>query len=61
MTKLIAAYLAKPTLKNAIKLQMYSKMHPMSVCTLGAEENAVLQAALVQCGSRIIFTHIGQE
>jgi hypothetical protein len=58
MAKLIAAYLAKPTLKNAIKLQMYSRMHPMSVCVLSVEQNAVLQAALVQCGSKITFTHI---
>jgi hypothetical protein len=58
MTKLLNAYRATPTLKNAIKLQMYSKMHPMAVCLLNAEDNGILQAALVQCGSKIIFTHV---
>jgi len=46
MSKLIAAYLANPSKKNAIKLARYEAKHMMAACLLSAEEGVTLNAAL---------------
>jgi hypothetical protein len=60
MNKLLNAYRAAPTMKNAIKLRMYDKMHPMAKCMLSKEDGELLDKALAPGnGPQIIFTHIG--
>lgn len=46
MLKLIAAYRAAPTLKNAQKVVSYGRKHPFSLCFLDADDAAALKAAL---------------
>lgn len=48
MTKLITAYRAAPTLKNAIKLRAYERSHPMAVCILTREDADLLADAIHQ-------------
>jgi hypothetical protein len=43
VSKLIAAYIAASTEKNAEKLRVYLDKHPMAVCFASAEESAVLK------------------
>ncbi len=43
MSKLISAYMANPTEKNADKLRVYLHKHSMAVCFASAEELAVLK------------------
>lgn len=45
MIKLVAAYNANRTLKNAQKIRAYARAHPMSVCMLlPAERDLVADA-----------------
>lgn len=38
MSKLLAAYRANPTHKNAQKVRAYERSHPMAVCMLSQED-----------------------
>jgi hypothetical protein len=60
MTKLIAAYRAKPTLINALKLREYSRKHPMALCVMAKEDADLLADAIHHSnrGPQIIFTSI---
>lgn len=42
MKKLLDAYRADPTLKNAQKIREYNLKHPMAVCMLSVEEHKLL-------------------
>ncbi len=46
MNKLIAAYRALPTLKNAERLRAYDRKHPMATCFLDAVEAALVAEAI---------------
>jgi hypothetical protein len=46
MTKLIAAYRAAATVKNAQKLRAYERSHPMAVCMLTREDADLLADAI---------------
>jgi hypothetical protein len=48
MTKLLTAYRAAPTLKNAQKLRTYDRSHPMSACMLTREDGDLLADAIHQ-------------
>jgi hypothetical protein len=48
MTKLLLAYRAAPTLKNAQKLRAYERAHPMSRCMLTVEDGNLLADAIHQ-------------
>lgn len=48
MQKLIAAYLADPSHKNARSLRNYAEKHPMAVCTLQLLELGLLRQATLQ-------------
>lgn len=48
MKKLIAAYLADPSHKNARRLRNYAEKHPMALCVLDHLEAGVLSLATVQ-------------
>ncbi len=48
MTKLIEAYRADRTLKNAHKLLAHVRKHPMAVCFL-MKEDALLLATAIRC------------
>jgi hypothetical protein len=48
MTKLIAKYLADPSLKNAQAIAAHARKHPMSVCLLMPADCGIVQAATVQ-------------
>jgi hypothetical protein len=45
MSKLLAAYLANPSAKNAQKLVAYDRKHPMAACMLNPLETALLAQA----------------
>jgi hypothetical protein len=46
MTKLIAAYRADRSIKNAQKLRAYDRKHPMASCFLTKEDADVLADAI---------------
>jgi hypothetical protein len=46
MTKLLKAYLNRPTSKNAIKLLVYSHQHPMARVMLTQFDNELLNDAI---------------
>jgi hypothetical protein len=51
MAKLIAKYLADPSLKNAQALRNYNRKHSMASCMLSDEEKGLLVAAIYQANS----------
>ena len=48
MTKLLQAYLNKPTLKNAEKIRAYSLRHPMALCMMTQFDTELFNDALHQ-------------
>lgn len=48
MNKLLAAYRATPTLKNAQKVRSYDRSHPMAACMLSREDADLLADAIHQ-------------
>ena len=46
MQKLLAAYVAAPTLNAAIRLRNYNLKHPFASCLLTFEEKEVLDSAI---------------
>jgi hypothetical protein len=46
MIKLLNAYVAAPTLKNAQKLRAYARKHPMSYCFLNERDQDFLADAI---------------
>jgi hypothetical protein len=46
MSKLLTAYRANPTFKNAQKLRAYERAHPMSCCMLSRDESRLLADAI---------------
>ena len=46
MHKLIDAYKANPTPKNALRLKRHADLHPMSACLLGVEDSVILREAI---------------
>jgi hypothetical protein len=48
MIKLLLAYRADPTDKNALKLAAYERKHPMAKCFLATDDFLDLKAALTQ-------------
>lgn len=46
MSKLLTAYRANPSLKNAQKLRAYERSHPMAVCMLPREDADLLADAI---------------
>jgi hypothetical protein len=51
MTKLIAAYLADPSSKNAKRIRAHYQSHPMSACMLTPLECGILQACMMQANA----------
>lgn len=48
MHKLIDAYKASPTQKNALRLKRHADAHPMASCMLGVEDTVTLRQAIMQ-------------
>lgn len=48
MTKLIAAYLADPSIKNAKKIRAYSYAHGFAACFLSDADRGVVLGAILQ-------------
>ena len=48
MHKLIDAYKASPTQKNALRLKRHADAHPMASCMLGVEDTVTLRQAIKQ-------------
>jgi hypothetical protein len=46
MHKLIDAYKANPTPKNALRLKRHADLHPMAACLLGVEDSVILRDAI---------------
>ena len=46
MLKLIQAYIADPTLKNAQKIRSYESKHMMAVCMLTVEQRDIVATAI---------------
>ena len=46
MLKLIQAYIAEPTLKNAQKIRSYESKHMMAVCMLTVEQSDIVATAI---------------
>jgi hypothetical protein len=46
MTKLLAAYRAAPTYKNAQKIRLYDRQHMMAVVCLGKEDQDLVATAI---------------
>jgi hypothetical protein len=48
MSKLVKQYRKNPTLKNAMRLQLYCERHPMMLCVASEFELCTLQGANLQ-------------
>jgi len=53
MHKLIDAYKADPTIKNALRLKRHADVHPMAACMLGVEDTVLLRKAIKQLDDNI--------
>lgn len=46
MQKLLIAYAADPSVKNAVKLRTYDRAHPMARCMLSVDDADLLADAI---------------
>jgi hypothetical protein len=57
MNKLLTAYRANPTFKNAQKLRAYERAHMMAVCMLSRDDQNLLADAIYHANQGFVRPH----